>query len=584
MASGTVRRKQDVMAKLAAKRAKREAAETKAAKSVSTKGTKMATKKTKTAGRKGKSVEGFLAKFPKFPVAILKKDWKVGDAVYAAGNGPVVIKGIDPARGWVQVQWATPEGVALPAGASMLLMRESLGDLKGDPDALCEIPFCMPEPIEAHRLAEMLPPMDDLEYAALRNDIAANGQQEPIVLYQGKVLDGRHRQKALFDLGILPKYLDLPEGTDPLRYVYSKALHRNLDQSQKACAAALIKGEFEAEAKARMKAGKKSGDPKASVPQGQEGAARDIAGDLFGVSGRYVQEAIAVLNTDRKLFDTVFNGSKKLTHAAREIKEVKDKCGKPSGSTHVPPGGFLDWEIRPVPCCEMLDSLPRHSVNLIIAHPPSDLSRGYDYGIGDKRLSRQERAEVNRAWVTECAEAMAVGGAMVVIIDHQEAGPVEDAMAAAGLDVRGWATWQGLKTAVGNAQSNVFHRTSLRVLYAVNPGEDPAFNLYELGKLASDVWTVPALQRGHAEFIGSDGTQLPLALVRPMVLGMSNPGDLVVCPFVGTGTEAVAAVLAGRRFIGAEIDPVKAKDAASRVRSGIELAQAMDAAAKKKAS
>ena len=179
---------------------------------------------------------------------------------------------------------------------------------------------------------------------------------------------------------------------------------------------------------------------------------------------------------------------------------------------------------------------------------------------------------------------MAVGGAMVVIIDHQEAGPVEDAMAAAGLDVRGWATWQGLKTAVGNAQSNVFHRTSLRVLYAVNPGEDPAFNLYELGKLASDVWTVPALQRGHAEFIGSDGTQLPLALVRPMVLGMSNPGDLVVCPFVGTGTEAVAAVLAGRRFIGAEIDPVKAKDAASRVRSGIELAQAMDAAAKKKAS
>ena len=47
-------------------------------------------------------------------------------------------------------------------------------------------------------------------------------------------------------------------------------------------------------------------------------------------------------------------------------------------------------------------------------------------------------------------------------------------------------------------------------------------------------------------------TQLPLALVRPIIGACSNPGDLVLDPFCGSATTGVAAVELGRNFIGIE--------------------------------
>lgn len=57
---------------------------------------------------------------------------------------------------------------------------------------------------EAHALAAKFPTMDDKDFAALVADIKANGQREPIVIFQGKILDGRHRALACKQLGIEP--------------------------------------------------------------------------------------------------------------------------------------------------------------------------------------------------------------------------------------------------------------------------------------------------------------------------------------------------------------------------------------------
>ncbi len=66
-------------------------------------------------------------------------------------------------------------------------------------------PTTVTEPkLEIHPLAEMLPEMDDKDYAILKHDIEAVGQQEPIVLYEAKILDGRHRYRACRELGIKP--------------------------------------------------------------------------------------------------------------------------------------------------------------------------------------------------------------------------------------------------------------------------------------------------------------------------------------------------------------------------------------------
>lgn len=79
--------------------------------------------------------------------------------------------------------------------------------------------------MEFHEAANLFPMMIGDDYTALRDDIKANGLLEPIVIYDGKILDGRNRYTACLDLGIEPRY-EAFEGTDPVAYVISKNLHR----------------------------------------------------------------------------------------------------------------------------------------------------------------------------------------------------------------------------------------------------------------------------------------------------------------------------------------------------------------------
>jgi DNA modification methylase len=76
------------------------------------------------------------------------------------------------------------------------------------------------------------------------------------------------------------------------------------------------------------------------------------------------------------------------------------------------------------------------------------------------------------------------------------------------------------------------------------------------GRQAGDVWAFPTLagRRFSAERT-EHPTQKPLSLSRRIVSHFSNPGDLVAVPFVGSGSECVAAIECGRRFIGAELNP-----------------------------
>ncbi len=50
-------------------------------------------------------------------------------------------------------------------------------------------------------------------------------------------------------------------------------------------------------------------------------------------------------------------------------------------------------------------------------------------------------------------------------------------------------------------------------------------------------------------------TEKPVALMRQLVALFSIPGDLVLDPFMGSGTPGVAAIELGRRFVGIELNP-----------------------------
>ena len=146
-------------------------------------------------------------------------------------------------------------------------------------------PTCGTNMVEVHSATALFPMMTDTELATLAEDIKTNGQQVPITMYQGQILDGRNRWKACEMAGVKPLVEDWRGTGSPITWVISVNLHRrHLTTSQRACIGVESLSLFEVEAKARMLAGK-TPDPVAKIPQGT-GKARDKAADAVQVSPR----------------------------------------------------------------------------------------------------------------------------------------------------------------------------------------------------------------------------------------------------------------------------------------------------------
>jgi len=93
--------------------------------------------------------------------------------------------------------------------------------------------------MEFHEIANIFPMMTPAEYDQLKADILANGLLEPIILYDGFILDGRNRYMACKDLGIEPDFDTVD--SDPLTFVISKNLHRrHLNETQRAVVASKL--------------------------------------------------------------------------------------------------------------------------------------------------------------------------------------------------------------------------------------------------------------------------------------------------------------------------------------------------------
>ena len=86
--------------------------------------------------------------------------------------------------------------------------------------------FIVNDDLEIHPAALILPLMNPEEFVKLKNDISVNGLVDPIILFQGKILDGRNRYNACKELGIDVWARNWKGEMDPVEYVLSKNYHR----------------------------------------------------------------------------------------------------------------------------------------------------------------------------------------------------------------------------------------------------------------------------------------------------------------------------------------------------------------------
>jgi site-specific DNA-methyltransferase (adenine-specific) len=235
------------------------------------------------------------------------------------------------------------------------------------------------------------------------------------------------------------------------------------------------------------------------------------------------------------------------------------------------------------------------SVALVVTSPPYFTGKQYetDIGSGSVPATYVEYLGMVRDVLAVCREKLEPGGRMAVNVANLGRKPYRSLSADViailqddlGMLLRGEIVWQKARGAGGSCawgsyrspQNPVLRDVTERVVIAsrdrfdraIKPGRREQMGLphratietAEFLEATIDVWEIPsesATRIGHP-------APFPVALPRRLIELYSYEGDLVLDPFIGAGATAVAAVVAGRRYVGFDTDPAYLAIAEQRV-------------------
>lgn len=246
-----------------------------------------------------------------------------------------------------------------------------------------------------------------------------------------------------------------------------------------------------------------------------------------------------------------------------------------------------NWQIHQGDCLDVLPGLA--PARLIFADPPYNLGIDYGAGAAADRLPHDQYLAWCAKWIRSCADRLTDDGSLWVLIDNKYADYFGLMLREAGLHRQHWIIWY---ETFGTNCRKKFNRTSRHLFHCTKHPTRFVFNRDAVNRLSDrqliyhdkranpdgknwdDVWGVPRKDGVGAiprvcgtpnERIPGFPTQLPLALLRPIVGCASDPGDLVIDPFCGSATTGVAAAELGRSFIGIEVQPRFAELARERL-------------------
>lgn len=225
---------------------------------------------------------------------------------------------------------------------------------------------------------------------------------------------------------------------------------------------------------------------------------------------------------------------------------------------------------------EFLRTIPEGSADLIIADPPYNLKKDREFGEGAYFDSTEGWLQWCKIWLDESKRILKPNGNLFVYAIHHYACFLQTYLYEIGLQYRrqiiwnyenGWSRYRNGPAChyepilwFSHSQDSTFHtirepyKSSERLRHPIKKN-GKVWKPNAEGRQAGDVWTIPTLAgRRFAQERTLHPTQKPLALSKRIVQHFSNANEMVVVPFVGSGSECVAAIELGRTFIGAEIN------------------------------
>jgi site-specific DNA-methyltransferase (adenine-specific) len=244
----------------------------------------------------------------------------------------------------------------------------------------------------------------------------------------------------------------------------------------------------------------------------------------------------------------------------------------------------MDWDqVLVGDCVQLLARVPGDSVDLVFADPPFNI--GYEYDVYDDRRAKADFLAWADKWLAQVVRVLKPSGSFFLAIGDEYVAEHKIRLDALGLTLRNWIVWH---YTFGVNCTKKFNRSHAHILYYTKHPREFTFNAPEVrvpsarmttyadrranpvGKLPDDTWVLrPQETDGHFQpdadtwylprvcgtFKERTGhpCQMPEAVLERIVRVASNPGEVVLDPFAGSGTTLAVAKKLGRRWLGAEL-------------------------------
>jgi site-specific DNA-methyltransferase (adenine-specific) len=217
--------------------------------------------------------------------------------------------------------------------------------------------------------------------------------------------------------------------------------------------------------------------------------------------------------------------------------------------------------------------IPDGSIDLIVADPPYGL--GKDYGNDSDKLGAIAYLRWMEQWIDAALPKLKTNGSLYIFLTWRYS-PEIFVMLKQRMTMVNEIVWDRRVPSMGgstrkfssvhdtigffvNSKDYHFDLDAIRIPYDAETKKARSRSIFvgskwlEMGYNPKDVWSVSRLHREHRER-ADHPTQKPLEIVERMIKASCPPGGVVLDPFMGSGTTAVAARRCGRNFVGFELN------------------------------
>lgn len=241
------------------------------------------------------------------------------------------------------------------------------------------------------------------------------------------------------------------------------------------------------------------------------------------------------------------------------------------------------WSLTAGDCIGLMSRMEPASVDLVFADPPFNIGQKYD--VYYDNMSYREYIAWSAEWMGHVDRVLKPTGSFWLAIGDEYAAELAVEAKKLGFKLRNWVVWY---YTFGPHQEKKFTRSHTHILYFVvgsdftwNPQRVPSARqeVYKDRRAKAggripddtwilrpsqfvpvleddsihDVWYFPRLCGTFKERQGWHGCQMPVKILERIIASSSNPGDVILDPFSGSGTTLIAGLRLGRRCHGIDI-------------------------------